>query len=79
MHFRNIELRDPGEGGVDKKILMYIRRANLGAFWARRPGTVYHHFLEIRSIIEEADDTTISRTRTCGFKRHIWNGATVLL
>ena len=27
-HFRNMEGRDPEEGGLDAKVLRYIRRAN---------------------------------------------------
>jgi hypothetical protein len=26
---------------IDQRLLVYIRRANLDAFWARRPGTIY--------------------------------------
>jgi hypothetical protein len=40
-HFRNIKKRDPFSSDLrDLKLLCGIRRANLDAFWARRPGTV---------------------------------------
>ena len=52
-HFMNIESRDPGRGGRDDKVLRYIRRANLDAFWARKSSTMYTHFLEIRSVIKD--------------------------
>ena len=55
-HFRNMESRNPDDNGTDKKILRYIRRANLDAFWARRPNTVYQHFLEVRSTIADAEE-----------------------
>ena len=55
-HFRNMESRNPDGGGTDEKILRYIRRANLDAFWARRPNTVYQHFLEMRSTLADADE-----------------------
>ena len=55
-HFRNMEARNPEGNGTDDKILRYIRRANLDAFWARRPNTVYQHFLEIRSTIADAEE-----------------------
>ena len=58
-HFRNMEGRDPEDVGSDEKILRYIRRANLDAFWARRPATVYPHFLEVRAIIKDADEMGI--------------------
>jgi hypothetical protein len=40
-HFRNIKKRDPFASGLkDLSLLCGIRRANLDAFWTRRPGTV---------------------------------------
>ena len=58
-HFRNMEGREPEEVGSDLKIMRYIRRANLDAFWARRLTTVYPHFLEVRAIIKDADEMGI--------------------
>ena len=55
-HFRNMELRNPDGEGSNEKILRYIRRANVDVFWARKPSTVYKHFLEMISVIKDADE-----------------------
>ena len=39
-HFRNLKGHSPLDEHNDKKLLTYIRRANLDAFWARETGTV---------------------------------------
>jgi len=40
--FYRIRGHNPTPGtAADEKLLVYIRRANLDAFWSRRPGTVY--------------------------------------
>ena len=39
-HFQNIKGKDPCMGTVDEKLLQYIRRANLDAFWSRESSTV---------------------------------------
>ena len=55
-----MESRDPNKDGADDTVLRYIRRANLDAFWARRPGTVYLHFLEMRAMIADAEEMQIT-------------------
>ena len=37
--FQNIKGKDPCRGTVDEKLLQYIRRANLDAFWSRESST----------------------------------------
>ena len=59
-YFRKMEWRDPEEVGSDLKIMRYIRQANLDAFWARRPTTVYPYFLEVQAIIKDADEIGIT-------------------
>jgi len=39
-HFRNLTNRDPGQTVEDIKLMVWICRANLDAFWAREPGNV---------------------------------------
>ena len=39
-HFRNIHLRDPGAGPMDNRLLSFIRRATMDAFWSREASTV---------------------------------------
>ena len=40
-HFRNIKKRNPRPGRFqDDTMMLYIRRANLDALWAREPNTV---------------------------------------
>ena len=55
-HFRNMEARNPEDNGTDDKILRYIRRANLDAFWTRRPNTVCQYFLKTISTIADAEE-----------------------
>ena len=44
-HFINMKDREPNmENAQDVFTMRCIRRANLDAFWSRRPGTVYQHF-----------------------------------
>ena len=59
-YFGYMEKRDPEEIGSELKIVRYIRRANLYAFWARRLTTVYPLFLEVRAIIKDADEMEIT-------------------
>ena len=58
-HIRNMELRDPDKGGSDRRIIRYIRWANLDAFWSSRHGTVYNYFLEMRATIKDVDEMGI--------------------
>ena len=39
-HYRNLKGMDPTGTKADGILLRTIRRANLGAFWSREPGTV---------------------------------------
>ena len=40
-HFQNLKKRAPGASDTDGVLLLCIRRANLDALWARKPGTVH--------------------------------------
>ena len=51
-----MELRNPDGGGTDEKLLRHTKRANLDAFGARRPNTVYQHILEMRSTLADANE-----------------------
>ncbi len=47
-HFRNINQRDPSNSVQDKRLMTFIRRANLDSMWSREPGTVYGNLGEAR-------------------------------
>jgi hypothetical protein len=54
-HFRNIQGGDPSEESVGHgALLAAIRRANLDAFWARRPNTVGSNLYEVRRMVKTA-------------------------
>ncbi|KAL7575072.1 hypothetical protein ACA910_000443 [Epithemia clementina (nom. ined.)] len=51
-HFRNVFSRKPRGGSVgDQWVIACIVRANLDAFWARRPSTVYGNLQEISRLM----------------------------
>jgi hypothetical protein len=62
-HFQNIKKRDPFSSDLrDLRLLCGIRRANLDAFWARRPGTVKSNFtLMLRIVKVQEEDHGIPR------------------
>jgi hypothetical protein len=54
-HFRNIQGGNPSEELVGHgALLAAIRRANLDAFWARRPNTVGFNLYEMRRMVKTA-------------------------
>jgi hypothetical protein len=54
-HFRNIQGSDPSEELVGHgALLAAIRRANLDAFWARRPNTVGSNLYEMWRMVKTA-------------------------
>jgi hypothetical protein len=56
-HFRNIKKRDPFSSNLrDLRLLCGIRRANLDAFWARRPGTVKSNLTLMLSIVKVQEE-----------------------
>lgn len=52
--FRNIKGRSAGDREEDIRLLKFIRRANLDAFWAREPGTVNNTRREVMGIRKKA-------------------------
>jgi hypothetical protein len=62
-HFRNIKKRDPFSSDLrDLRLLCGIRRANLDAFWAIRPGTVKSNLtLMLRIVKVQEEDHGIPR------------------
>ena len=60
-HFRNIKNRDYIAGRVDdQKLMICIRRANLDAFWAREPTTVYNNMREMTRCVSLSEELGIS-------------------
>jgi hypothetical protein len=56
-HFRNITKRDPFSSDlIDLRLLYGIRRANLDAFWARRPGTVKSNITLMLRIVKVQEE-----------------------
>jgi hypothetical protein len=56
-HFRNIKRRDSFASNLkDLSLLCGIRRANLGAFWARRPGTVKSNLTLMLRIVKVQEE-----------------------
>jgi hypothetical protein len=56
-HFRNIKKRDPFASDLKGlNILCGIRRANLDAFWTRRPGTVKRNLTLMLRIVKVQDE-----------------------
>ena len=53
-HFRNLKGHSPLDAYEDNQLLLYIRRANLDAFWARETGTVKNTKRDVASIIRNA-------------------------
>ena len=52
-HFINMKDREPNmENAQDVFTMRCIRRANLDAFWSRRPGTVYQHFRTYQLVMD---------------------------
>jgi hypothetical protein len=62
-HLRNIKKRDPLSSDLrDLRLLCGIRRANLDAFWARRPGAVKSNLtLMLRIVKVQEEDHEITR------------------
>jgi hypothetical protein len=56
-HFRNIKKRDPFASDLkDLSLLCGVRRANLDAFWARRPGTVKSNLTLMLRIVKVQEE-----------------------
>lgn len=53
-HFRNLKGHSPLDGYDDNRLLTYIRRANLDAFWARETGTVRNTRRDVATITRNA-------------------------
>ena len=54
--FRNIQKRSPSSSSqADQRLMAYIRRANLDAFWSRTSGTVSGSLVSIRNILKTSD------------------------
>ena len=53
-HFRNLKGHSPLDSYEDNQLLLFIRRANLDAFWARETGTVKNTRRDIASIMRNA-------------------------
>ena len=52
-HFINMKDREPNmENPQEEFTMRCIRRANLDAFWSRRPGTVYQHFRTFQLVMD---------------------------
>ena len=58
-HFRNMLGRDPMDDHIDRWLLLCIRRANLDAFWARRPSTVLGNLREAQRAMKIASQLRI--------------------
>jgi hypothetical protein len=78
-HFRNIQKREQGkEDPSDAFLLKNIRRANLDAFWARKPSTVSHNGVTMRNIVrisQECFGVTGSSVFKAG--RVVWDAGRV--
>ena len=59
-HFRNIHQRDPSNRGADKKLMTFIRRANLDALWSREPSTVHSNLGEAMRMARSAESLGIT-------------------
>jgi len=63
-HFRNLQGRDPKPGrGKDDRLLVFIRRATLDAFWSREPGTVAKNLGQLKLMSKAADELGLCRER----------------
>lgn len=59
--FRNLKHRSPiGGSQADDRLLAYIRRATLDAFWSRAPGTVAGSITGIRKILRYSNEFKIN-------------------
>ncbi|KAL7579542.1 hypothetical protein ACA910_007917 [Epithemia clementina (nom. ined.)] len=59
-HFRNVFSREPRGGFVeDQWVIACIVRANLDAFWARQPSTVYGNLQEISRLMQQSVEMQI--------------------
>eukprot|EP00980_Cylindrotheca_fusiformis_P031013 scaffold25703_cov171-Cylindrotheca_fusiformis.AAC.2 len=59
-HFRNINEREPVPGALeDDRLLIFIRQANLDAFWSREPSTVAANLSQARRLEVMGDEVGI--------------------
>ena len=59
--FRNITKRSPFPSSLaDKRLMAYIRRANLDVFWSRTPGTVSGSLTGMRKILKCCQELNMS-------------------
>ena len=60
-HFRNIQKKNPKSQSPDMVVLSFIRRANLDAFWARKPSTVVRNRGLVIKSLEMAEELNLPR------------------
>ena len=62
-HYRNMKGHSPLGTEKDDRLLKYIRRANLDAFWSRAPGTVKNTYRDIQTIRRKSEQLTLDTSR----------------